>query len=421
MKDKTLLKGLRTRATYDKLAGYLDGRQETIKYPDRLATQLQNSYQISNLVDSDGEGWFKQNLKQMRNFTEQQVQDIVNKANLQPQQTMSTQQERIKQVVQPKETPRSTPQAHDLFDTDLDERVQQQHQDIEDQYAFDARQIQERENRVAPRFREALGTVYSAWPNIFMGRRDSMAEASLSGITTIPPTTGAAASVDTKSIAGETPIITPWRVKPPPKRKPGRPSNEEREARRKAELIITGEKTLDAIAEARLRDKALNEARARAERELTYNSAGDNPFSTDDEGMKEKTITKRAGSDKETPQKGVGKKKRKIHRTALERLTGEVVKPTVTPKLTAQEAQIQLLMLPPMPTPRSAPSQAPRPAPTPRPIQKPKPKAKAVAGVKKDVLKKKPTQLTPSQMGIQGIREIFEELKNKGKLQHRFI
>ena len=87
MKDKSLVKGLRKRPTYDKLVGYLDGGQDQIKWPDRLATQLHNSYQISNLVDSDGEGWFKQDQKQMRNFTQQQVNEISLKANLRPQQT----------------------------------------------------------------------------------------------------------------------------------------------------------------------------------------------------------------------------------------------------------------------------------------------------------------------------------------------
>ena len=41
MKDKTRFKGLRKKATYDRLVGYLDGKQERIKYPDRLATQFE--------------------------------------------------------------------------------------------------------------------------------------------------------------------------------------------------------------------------------------------------------------------------------------------------------------------------------------------------------------------------------------------
>ncbi len=83
----TILNGLRKRATYDSLVGYLDGGQERIKYPDRLATQLQNSYQISNLVDSEGKGWFQENNEQMRNLTEQQVKDILIKENLVSGQT----------------------------------------------------------------------------------------------------------------------------------------------------------------------------------------------------------------------------------------------------------------------------------------------------------------------------------------------
>ncbi len=89
----TISNGLRKRATYDSLVGYLDGRQERIKWPDRLATQLQNSYQISNLVDSEGKGWFQENKEQMRNFTEQQIKDILIKATLEPGQTY--QQEKI--------------------------------------------------------------------------------------------------------------------------------------------------------------------------------------------------------------------------------------------------------------------------------------------------------------------------------------
>jgi alpha-galactosidase/6-phospho-beta-glucosidase family protein len=88
-----ILNGMRKRPTYDSLVGYLDGEQERIKWPDRLATQLQNSYQISNLVDSEDKGWFQENKEQMRNFTEQQVKDILIKANLEPHQTFH--QERI--------------------------------------------------------------------------------------------------------------------------------------------------------------------------------------------------------------------------------------------------------------------------------------------------------------------------------------
>jgi len=35
-----MFNGLRKRDTYDSLTGYLDGGQERIKYPNRLATHL---------------------------------------------------------------------------------------------------------------------------------------------------------------------------------------------------------------------------------------------------------------------------------------------------------------------------------------------------------------------------------------------
>ncbi len=58
-----------------------------MRYPNRLATQLANSYQLSNIVDSEGKSWFQENKEQMRNFTEQQVQEVLLKENLQPGQT----------------------------------------------------------------------------------------------------------------------------------------------------------------------------------------------------------------------------------------------------------------------------------------------------------------------------------------------
>jgi hypothetical protein len=56
-------------------------------------------------------------------------------------------------------------------------------------------------------------------------------------------------------------------------------------------------------AKAEAKMKAIAEAKAKA----SYDSVSD-AFSADDEGMKESKITKRASSDKESPQKGVGLK-----------------------------------------------------------------------------------------------------------------
>ncbi len=40
MTNNNMLKGLRKRDSYNSLVGYLDGGQERMMYPDRLATLL---------------------------------------------------------------------------------------------------------------------------------------------------------------------------------------------------------------------------------------------------------------------------------------------------------------------------------------------------------------------------------------------
>ena len=59
----SILHGLRKKDTYDGLVGYLEEGQERIKYPNRLATQLRNSHEILNLLDSGGKGWLEENKK----------------------------------------------------------------------------------------------------------------------------------------------------------------------------------------------------------------------------------------------------------------------------------------------------------------------------------------------------------------------
>jgi len=48
--------GLKKRETYDEIIDYLMNKQEKIKMPNRLAKQLRESPQLSNLLDGDGEG-----------------------------------------------------------------------------------------------------------------------------------------------------------------------------------------------------------------------------------------------------------------------------------------------------------------------------------------------------------------------------
>ena len=61
--------GLRQRQTYDELVDYLLDKQPKIIYPDRRATFIRNSPQLSNLLDGDGLGavfWEEQQINRMK-------------------------------------------------------------------------------------------------------------------------------------------------------------------------------------------------------------------------------------------------------------------------------------------------------------------------------------------------------------------
>ena len=84
-----LLEGLRKKDTYDSLVNY--GGRERIIYPNRLATQLRNSHEISHVLDGEGLGLLEESRKQMDNFIEQQVHEIDIKQGLEPNQTFQQQ------------------------------------------------------------------------------------------------------------------------------------------------------------------------------------------------------------------------------------------------------------------------------------------------------------------------------------------
>ena len=61
--------GLKKRDTYDEIIDYLQNKQEKIKYPNRLAKQVRNTPQLSNLLDGDGED--------IENINDQQTDKII--------------------------------------------------------------------------------------------------------------------------------------------------------------------------------------------------------------------------------------------------------------------------------------------------------------------------------------------------------
>jgi hypothetical protein len=74
---KVSYQGLRKKESYDEIVDYLENKQEKIKYPNRLATQLRNSPQLSNLLDGAGEGEVEMEKQQMNKIKHEQAEHAV--------------------------------------------------------------------------------------------------------------------------------------------------------------------------------------------------------------------------------------------------------------------------------------------------------------------------------------------------------
>ena len=69
--------GLKKRDTYDEIIDYLQNKQEKIKYPNRLAKQVRNTPQLSNLLDGNNEGYEDMEEQQKRNTKEIEKETII--------------------------------------------------------------------------------------------------------------------------------------------------------------------------------------------------------------------------------------------------------------------------------------------------------------------------------------------------------
>jgi hypothetical protein len=122
----------------------------------------------------------------MDHFIEQQVHEIEIKQGLEPNQTFqqerhkpSTKERGTQKGIDPRpDRPRDNPQVFGLDSQDVDEDMTQQ------QDAIIKGQTQQRQQEVAPLFRETLAENYPTWPATYMARRDSISGASSSGTTT---------------------------------------------------------------------------------------------------------------------------------------------------------------------------------------------------------------------------------------------
>ena len=64
--------GLKKQKTYDELINNLNNKPLKLRSPNRIATQLRNSNQLSNLLDGNGEGLINMELQQQHIIQEQQ-------------------------------------------------------------------------------------------------------------------------------------------------------------------------------------------------------------------------------------------------------------------------------------------------------------------------------------------------------------
>ena len=77
---KVNYQGLRKKESYDEIVDYLENKQERIKYPNRLAKQIRNSPQLSNLLDNGGEGLVEMEEQQQRKMQHEQAEQAVRQA-----------------------------------------------------------------------------------------------------------------------------------------------------------------------------------------------------------------------------------------------------------------------------------------------------------------------------------------------------
>ena len=77
--------GLKKRKEYDEIVDYLNNGLPKNKYPDRQATFLRNTNQLSNMLDGDGYSMFAFEMQQQQNMlTEQQKMQTLLKMGKMP-------------------------------------------------------------------------------------------------------------------------------------------------------------------------------------------------------------------------------------------------------------------------------------------------------------------------------------------------
>jgi len=103
--------GLKKRDTYDEIIDYLQNKQEKIKYPDRLAKQIRNTPQLSNLLDGNGEG--------IENIKDQQTDKAIVAMRDQIIKKLAMEKNQTEKLLKAeRQQPSTNPEQFDIFTTE---------------------------------------------------------------------------------------------------------------------------------------------------------------------------------------------------------------------------------------------------------------------------------------------------------------
>jgi hypothetical protein len=102
--------GLKKRETYNEIVDYLENKQEKIKYPNRLAKQIRNTPQLSNLLDGDGEN--------IQNIKDQQHDKSILAMREEIIKQYAMQNNQTEKVIKTIQKPVTNPDIHNIFTSD---------------------------------------------------------------------------------------------------------------------------------------------------------------------------------------------------------------------------------------------------------------------------------------------------------------
>ena len=118
--------GLKKRPDYDEIQDYLNNKQPKLKYPDRLATFIRRTNQMSNLLDGDGYSLIDLEMLQQQNIIKEQLKALTINAMADANSTA-----KVLKVIAKSKPKSQLPQNFDIAKDDKNDPEEQLSNDIE--------------------------------------------------------------------------------------------------------------------------------------------------------------------------------------------------------------------------------------------------------------------------------------------------